>query len=157
MRGIPRKRQDELDRDLKQAAPQAGDDFVASLAERVAPTSKPRRSRAAFASAVVVVVVGSFASFGGLGYAAENVSSAATAAKGVVAKTSAQDQYGEDEVIGEQSSTPTNTQVAGATAEAPAQAKGTLPFTGLSLVGTLVIGAALVGVGIALRRREQQE
>ena len=154
MRGIPRKRSDELERDLKRAVPQAGEDFVASLASDVTPPQRPRRSRVAFASALTVIVVGSLASFGGIGYAAENVSSAATAAKNAVAKTtSAEDQYGETKAV--TSSTPSNTQVAGATAEAPAQS--TLPFTGLSLVGTLVIGAALVGVGIALRRREQKE
>jgi hypothetical protein len=33
---------------------------------------------------------------------------------------------------------------------------GTLPFTGISLVGTFVLSLALIGGGILLRRRESR-
>jgi len=33
---------------------------------------------------------------------------------------------------------------------------GTLPFTGLSLLGTAVVSIVLVGLGLALRRRERR-
>jgi hypothetical protein len=48
--------------------------------------------------------------------------------------------------------------VAGAVASAkPAVKAGTLPFTGFSLLGTVVVGLALVGFGLLLRRREARE
>jgi hypothetical protein len=67
---------------------------------------------------------------------------AALAASG----SSATDQYG--------SSGPVSDVLQG-TAAAPAHA--TLPFTGLSLIGAVAIGAGLVGLGIVLRRRTADE
>jgi hypothetical protein len=55
--------------------------------------------------------------------------------------SSATDQYGGSgpvsDVLAENAAAPTNT----------------LPFTGLSLIGAVALGAGLVGVGIVLRRR----
>jgi hypothetical protein len=45
------------------------------------------------------------------------------------------------------------TQVAGAAA---AESKA-LPFTGVSLLGTVLAGIALIGIGLVLRRRERSE
>ena len=88
----------------------------------------------AFAAAYVALVVGLFVALGGAAYAQESPSSAT-------------DQYG--------------TQVRGVTVTETAAAPQvieaqTLPFTGLSLLGIAVVGAALVALGFALRRREHK-
>jgi len=150
MRRSLTRRADQLDGELRAAAPKAGGEFVTSLAAEI-PAARARRSRTAFASAFAVLVVGSFASFGGVGYAAENAGNAVNAAKSVVvAKTSATDQYGTFEPV--KPATDPNVVVKGVSAKAPT--KSTLPFTGLSLIGTVGLGVALIAVGFALRRRE---
>jgi hypothetical protein len=146
---------DRIDKELRSAAPRAERDFVATLASEI-PAPRPRRSRTAFASAVAVIVLG-FAMFGGVGYAAEGAQNVAGAAKKAVTKTSATDQYANTNPVQPAETTettePPTVQVAGATEQAP---KSTLPFTGLSLLGTVGIGLALVAVGFALRRRERE-
>ena len=143
---------DRIDKELRSAAPRAERDFVATLASEI-PAPRPRRSRTAFASAVAVMVLG-FAVFGGVGYAAEGAQNVAGAAKKAVTKTSASDQYATTEPVQPaQTNEPPTVQVAGATEQAP---KSTLPFTGLSLLGTVGIGIALIAVGFALRRRERE-
>jgi hypothetical protein len=107
-----------------------------------------------------------FAAAGGLSYAASGAASTYSAVKQVVVtqelkvnvhKSSAAAQY-----PGEPSPPPTaeppargtagqNTGVAGvATAR-------TLPFTGISLLGTVMLGASLLAVGLLLRRRERRD
>ena len=144
---------DRIDKELRSAAPQAERDFVATLASEI-PAPRPRRSRTAFASAVAVIVLG-FAMFGGVGYAAEGAQNVAGAAKKAVTKTSASDQYATSDPVqpAEKTTEPPAVQVAGATEQAP---KGALPFTGLSLLGTVGIGIALIAVGFTLRRRERE-
>jgi hypothetical protein len=144
---------DILEVDLRAGAPQADEQFVSSLSSVVAGSTAPRaihrRSRRAFASALAVFVLGAGASFGGVGYAASGASDAATAVKNAV-KSSATDQYGEQPAVqppadkGDVGGVVTSSQ------------SGTLPFTGLSLLGTAALGFALVGAGIALRRRESR-
>ena len=152
MRKSLTRRADQLDGELRAAAPKAGGEFVTSLAAEI-PAARARRSRTAFASAVAVLVVGSFASFGGVGYAAENAGNAVNAAKSVVvAKTSATDQYGASKPVKPATVTDPKVVVKGVSAKAPT--KSTLPFTGLSLIGTVGLGVALIAVGFALRRRE---
>ena len=144
---------DRIEKELRTAAPRAEQDFVTSLAAEI-PAPRARRSRTAFASGVAVIVLGAFASFGGVGYAAEGASSAADAAKKAVTKTSASDQYGTSTPVKPaDTTTPPVVVVAGASTSAPS--KSTLPFTGLSLIGTVGIGLALFAVGLALRRRER--
>jgi hypothetical protein len=147
------------------------DEFVDSLSRRVAGESRPARtawSRVAFAGAVSTFVLGTFASFGGLGYAASGAAGSYHAVKKVVVnhslivsvhKSSAADQYSpppkpkqkaQVQVAGAQSGSG----VAGV--NAGVKSSQTLPFTGISLLGTLVLSLALIGVGIALRRRERQ-
>jgi hypothetical protein len=143
---------DRIDKELRSAAPRAERDFVATLASEI-PAPRPRRSRTAFASAVAVIVLG-FAMFGGVGYAAEGAQNVAGAAKKAVTKTSASDQYATSEPVQPAVTTePQTVAVAGATEQAP---KSTLPFTGLSLLGTVGIGIALIAVGFTLRRRERE-
>jgi hypothetical protein len=146
-----RDKSDHLDRELRDGAPRADGAFVASLVAEL-PARPRRRSRTAFASAIAVLVLGTFASFGGVGYAAEGAANAAHAAKQVVTKTSASDEYGVTKAVKPAELKPPTVAVAGVSTQAPT--KRTLPFTGLSLVGTVGLGVALFVVGFALRRRE---
>ena len=96
---------------------------------------KTRSSTVAFAAAYIVLVLGLFVALGGAAYAASLPSSAS-------------DQYG--------------TKVAGVKVSATvggttASAADALPNTGLSLVGVVAVGSALVAAGVALRRRERRK
>jgi len=145
---------DRLEGELRASAPRPDDEFVASLVTEI-PRQRRARSRSAFASAVTVMVLGSLASFGGIGYAAEGASKAAAAAEKTLGKTSASDQYSTKPAVKPASPKSQSAGVAGvASASTPAPARSTLPFTGLSLVGTVGLGLALLFVGFALRRRE---
>ncbi len=142
-----------LDGELRDEAPQADEAFVRSLAREIGVQHPAhRRSRLVFVAATTTMVLGSLASFGGVGYAAEGASVAKTT---IVSKKSAQGQYPAAKPIVK------GVAITKASKPKPPPAQtvtsGTLPFTGLSLVGTLALGGALVGVGIALRRRESRE
>jgi LPXTG-motif cell wall-anchored protein len=102
--------------------------------------SKTRSSTLVFALAYVVFVAGVFFALGGAAYAAdENPSSAS-------------DQYETDvrDVVVSGPSDPADT------GTAVADVAQTLPNTGLSLLATVVIGGALIALGVALRRREHR-
>jgi len=85
--------------------PELREEFVQSLAHRIEATGRSTRSyaasRLAFAAAITVLVLGTLASFGGLGYAASGTQDAVKAVKRVVApakptkvtRSAAQDQY----------------------------------------------------------------
>jgi hypothetical protein len=140
-------------------------EFVESLAERIdseQPVHRTAWSRLAFAGAASTLILGMFASFGGFGYAASGASSTYTVVKQAVVhhelkvhikSSAASSQYSQPP------SAPTQ-QVAGQT-----QAKGSslgavkssLPFTGLSLLVTVLVGFALLATGLILRRRERNE
>ena len=115
-----------------------------------------RWSRAAFVAAFVVLVVGSFASFGGLSYAASGgthalraVAHVATGHKVVVRSSSAANQYNTKptgQVLGVK-----KTKHHKAVLAAPVKS-GTLPFTGLSLLVTVLLSLALAAGGYLLRR-----
>lgn len=133
-------------------------------------TPRRRWSRVAFASSLTVLMLGSFASLGGLGYAASSAHSTAKAVKQTVAatkkakvakKSAANDQYGAKPTAKPKPkpkivATPPAQQSAGA-AGATAQSSETLPFTGISLAGTAVLGLALLALGFVLRRREKRQ
>ena len=113
-----------------------------------------RWSRAAFVAAFVVLVVGSFASFGGLSYAASGgthalrtVAHVATGRKVVVRSSSAASQYGG--VLGTKTAKKHTHHKA--VLAAPVKS-GTLPFTGVSLLVTVLLSLALSGGGFFLRR-----
>ena len=153
-----RIRRDRLGPELRAAAPRPGDEFVNALARDLA-IARParRRSRLAFASGFTVIMVGALASFGGVGYA----SSGAAAVKSVVVtkKTSAQGQYDQERAV-QPAPVVKGVAVTKTTKAKPkptVSSSGTLPFTGLSLIGTIALGGALVGVGIAIRRRESRD
>lgn len=162
-----------VERRLRDARPKASDGFVDGLASRVEASGPRQRawSRAAFVSALVVFMVGTFASFGGLGYASSGVISSVKVVKQVVvpvkhqirvrvAYTSAADQYSHVKTVVKTVTKPTvKAKVVGSktTIKPSASVAGkTLPFTGFSLVGTVALGFLLIGLGVFLRRRERQ-
>ena len=157
---------DAVERALQGARPVANDEFVAGLNEQVrATTRRPqshRASRLAFGAAMTVFMVGTFASFGGLGYAATNA--AATKAAPANSQSAAGAQYDEEKVptVGQSSAakptltppnSPATVSVAGEST-AP-KSTSTLPFTGLGLGATALLGSMLLVFGVLLRRREE--
>ena len=96
---------------------------------------RTRGSSVAFAAAYVALVLGLFLALGGAAYAQSS-------------PTSAGDQYGTKVVGVKVSAKPTGQ--AAATTES-------LPYTGLSLLGVVVVGGVLVVTGVALRRRERRK
>jgi hypothetical protein len=140
-------------------APEAPEALVSELTARVA-ASRPRR-RAVLASSLVIAL-GVFMTSVGVGVAAPNGSTAPTA------RTAAADQYDAGKPVVRPKPKPkpvqpdnNSSQVASVQTTQPSApqtqpASGTLPFTGLSLLGTVGLGAALVVTGVFLRRRESR-
>jgi len=157
---------------LRSLRAEAQPDLVQGITDRIqAQPTRVRRpwSRLAFAAAVSVFVLGSFASFGGLGYAAPGVGGTVAAVKQVVAlhplkvtvhKSSAMSQYPPAPTKPKNTfkpPAPPKPKAAAATTPPTTAASGqTLPFTGISLLGTLVASLILVSVGLVLRRRERR-
>ena len=153
-------------RGLRSEAPSEFVDEVASHVRASRPAAPRAWSRAAFASAIAVFMLGTFASFGAIGYAASGSSAAVHAVKRVVVThkvvkrvtSSAQDQYSKPEVVTDVKQNEGG--VAGETTKPSTSSVGTpsgsLPFTGKGLAGTTVFGLILIALGIMLRRREQQ-
>jgi hypothetical protein len=158
----------EVEAALRSQRVDADQSFVDGLSEHVlAQRSETRagRSRLAFAGAVSVFILGTFASFGGLSYAASGAAGTYHAVKQVavkhslivsVPKSSASAQYAPKpkphkiqppaKVAGTQ---------AGVAGVAGVSSGGTLPFTGVSLLATFVLSLGLIALGVALRRRER--
>jgi hypothetical protein len=153
-------------------------EFVEGLEARVARAQRRPRvsSRLAFAGAVMTLMLGTFASFGGLGYAASTAAHAVRTVKHVavgdtvvVHHSSADEQYpGTAPPPPPLKNTPptnnpssgtaagTNNVAAGGT-QGVAAASGSLPFTGLSLLVTVVVSLLMIATGLVLRRRERTD
>jgi hypothetical protein len=158
----------EVEAALRSQRVDADQSFVDGLSEHVlAQRSETRagRSRLAFAGAVSVFILGTFASFGGLSYAASGAAGTYHAVKQVavkhslivsVPKSSASAQYAPKPK-------PHNTQPpakvagtqTGVAGVAGVSSGGTLPFTGVSLLATFILSLGLIVLGVALRRRER--
>lgn len=166
---------DSLERDLRESRPQPSDELVSRLEERV-ERSRPGRawSRVAFAGAVTVLMLGTFSSFGGLSYAGSSAQGTVKVVKHIVVpvkvrqtvsvKTSATDQYGNvTSSVTKVTKTVVKPTVKSKTVTVPTTKPATvtqsetLPFTGFSLLGTLILSLALIALGIFLRRREARE
>jgi hypothetical protein len=156
---------DELEARLRNHRAEARDEFVDGVVNSISAsaTRRPRASsRLAFAAAISVFILGTFASFGGLSYAASGATGAYHAVKvksGHLAfhvhKSSAAAQYAPTPKVHKAKHSAAG--VAGVQAKLKqAKPAGTLPFTGLSLLSTAVLSLALIGLGVMLRRRERQ-
>lgn len=96
-----------------------------------------RRLRVVTASLLAVALLGLLASV-------------AVAASG----TSASDQYHHAKAI---KPAVVKSAVTSVQSTAATPSKGDLPFTGMSLLSAVVVGGALVGLGVALRRRNGRD
>jgi hypothetical protein len=143
--------------------------FVRELAGRIDAESAGRRqtawSRLAFAAAASTFILGMFASVGGFGYVASGASATYSVAKQVVVKHKVAVNVHRSSAAGEYPGTPNPPQknVAGASTQHSSGAVAgvatakTLPFTGISLLATVLVGAGLLALGLILRRRERRQ
>lgn len=143
------------------------DEFVRELSARVDADRARRRptawSRLAFAGAASTFILGMFATVGGFGYVASGATATYSAAKQVVVKhklaVTVHKSSASDEYPGTPSAPPqqnvAGTQSQGAAVAGVATAKA-LPFTGISLLTTVLLGASLLALGLILRRRERR-
>jgi hypothetical protein len=146
--------------------PRARAEFRSDLAEHVLasrPTGTVRPwSRVAFAGAVAALMLGTFASFGGIGYAASGAGHTYKTVKTLVVNqritvhnSAASAQYKPPPApINTGSVAGNSTQSGGVEA---ASAAGTLPFTGFSLLATVLVSLGLIATGLLLRRRERTD
>jgi hypothetical protein len=149
-----------LESRLRAERAKAPDALVETIVRSVTPerARSPRGARLSFAGAVAVLVVGSFASLGGVGYAASAGQVTVRAVKQIVVHhhvtvhhSSAIAQYVKPDIkLGKPKPA---SQTLGVTASLPAKVQGTLPFTGISLGITVAISLLLMGLGFGLRRR----
>jgi hypothetical protein len=152
---------DEL---LRLHRPSPSGDFVAAVARSLRP--RPRwavpSSRLVFVTALCVLLLGVFASFGAVSYAAHGISHSVASVKSAVAgprvvhHSPATDQYQTPPPVG---TPPPGGGVSGAGGGGggtqPA-AMGNLPFTGFPIIFTSALGFGLILIGLMLRRREQR-
>jgi hypothetical protein len=165
------ERNSRLEAALRRHRAEARADFVEGVERRLAE-DRPRTTRAysrpAFAAAISVLILGTFASFGGLSYAASGAAQTYGSVHKAVVKhklvvsvhtSSAAGQYPHSVLKPPVSAVKPVTHVTRVhhAAVAPqAVSAETLPFTGVSLLGTFVVSLGLIGAGIFLRRRERR-
>lgn len=168
-----RRRRSEVEAALRAERPRPREELVASVMESVTGAPAPRRtaSRAVFAAAFTIFVLGALVSFGGASYAAAGATHALRAVDRVTApshpktqqRTAASAQYSnptpkqpKQPVVGQTKGVVTKAVSKPKKPVSPVVTKGQLPFTGLSLATTSVLGFALIALGILLRRRERR-
>lgn len=161
-----RRPEAELEAQLRRHRAEASSAFVEEVSRKLVPDAAPARrawSRLAFASAVSVFILGTFASFGGLSYAASGATGTYDAVQQVVVKhkltvsvhtSSAAGQYPHSPVKKPAAVAPKKPRHA--VLAAHTVSGQTLPFTGISLLGTFVVSFVLIGAGVAMRRRERR-
>ncbi len=155
-----RRQARHLEEQLRSARPAPSDELVARIASRIGTDRAPRAwSRLAFAGALTTLLLGTFASFGGLGYAASGTTHAIGTLKTlavshkVTVRSASDDQYKPTpEAPKPHLRGVARAQSAGVAAAVQSRS---LPFTGFSLLGTVLAGIALLTLGIVLRRRER--
>jgi hypothetical protein len=151
---------------LRRQRAEAPAGFVDELSKKVAgsrPSSGRAWSRLAFASAVSVFILGTFASFGGLSYAASGATGTYTAVHQVVVKHKLKVSVHTSSATGQYPHSPTKKPAVlhvkkahHAVLGTQAVSANTLPFTGVSLLATFLVSLALIGTGVVLRRRERR-
>jgi len=165
------ERDSRLEAALRRHRAEARADFVDGV-ERRLEGDRPRTTRAysrlAFAAAISAFILGTFASFGGLSYAASGAAQTYDGVQKVVVKhklavsvhtSSAAGQYPHSVLKPPASAVKPVTHVTKVdhAAVAPQTVSAeTLPFTGVSLLGTFFVSLGLIGAGIFLRRRERR-
>ncbi len=143
------------------------EEFLQGLVDQVGaerPVHRTAWSRLAFAGAASTMILGMFASFGGLGYAASGASATYSVVKKAVVQHKLTVDVRKSSAAGQYDTTPTppannvagESAVKGTAAGAVAGAQ-TLPFTGVSLLVTVLIGFGLLATGLILRRRERSD
>jgi hypothetical protein len=144
------------------------DEFVRELTARVEGARRPTPwSRVAFAAAASTFILGMFATVGGFAYVASGATATYSVAKQVVVKHKLSVSVHESAASKQYPGTPNppnpphnnvagtqNQQAAGVAGVASAKS---LPFTGISLLGTVLLGVALLTLGLIMRRRERRE
>jgi hypothetical protein len=157
----------DLEAELRMARPRTRAEFRSDLAEHIlasrpTPTVRPW-SRVAFAGAVAALMLGTFASFGGIGYAASGAGNTYKTVKTLVIKqrvtvhhSAASAQYQPPPPKIKDTGSAAGNEAASGGVEAAAAA-GTLPFTGFSLLATVLVSLGLIATGVVLRRRERSD
>jgi hypothetical protein len=153
-----------LEARLRTARPEADEELVRNIVGSLEPRREPRAwSRVAFAGAFTTLLVGMFASFGGISYAASGATTAvhtltkiAKAQKVVIHHSAAANQYAPGDE-GQQAPEETQGTQGAQGAQGVEAASGTLPFTGISLLVTVLLGLTMVSTGLVLRRRERRK
>jgi hypothetical protein len=160
-----------LERRLRRARPEPSEQLVASIEGRLRPVRAHRGSRMAFAAAFATFVLGAIVSAGGVSYAATATSHSIHTVKVIVTHhavvvhhSSAHSQYDTAKPVPKPTAKPpakstkpkTTPKTTGGVAGAVTGTKtpSSLPFTGLSLLSTAVLGLSLLTLGLFLRRRE---
>jgi hypothetical protein len=152
----------DVERLLEAHRPLPRTDFVHELARGLG-RSEARHplawSRVAFVTALSVLMLGVFASFGGVSYAAGRVDSGVEAVKNALGGSDGSLRVSQSSPASDQYGSPPPVQTGGGVlgsgggASQPSPS-GSLPFTGFPLIFTMAIGIGLMLVGILLRRRE---
>ena len=155
------KREEPLERELRTSfEPSAGlEEAIGERIRQSAPRVRyARASHRLYLTALAVFMLGTFASFGGVGIAAQGAQQTVSAVahitvsqKPVVHRTTAAfDEYGTAVVK------PAKHHAAAAatapTVLATTKTQSTLPFTGLSLLATVLLSMVFLGAGLVLRR-----
>jgi hypothetical protein len=155
----------EVDELLRLHRPSPSPGFTTAVARSLRP-SRPRgavpSSRLVFVMALCVLVLGVFASFGGVSYAAHGISHSVASVKAavggprVVHHSPATDQYHTPPPVGIPGGGGVSGAGGGGGGGTQPAAMGNLPFTGFPVIFTTAIGFGLILIGLMLRRREQR-
>jgi hypothetical protein len=158
------KREEPLERELRGSF-EPSESFEQAVEARVrasAPRLRyARASQRLYVTALVVFMLGTFASFGGVSLAAEGAHQTVSAVAHVTVSqkpvvhrtTAASDEYGTVAVkpLVKVKAKP-KSHAAVSPVLATTKKQGTLPFTGISLLGTAVLSLMFLGAGLLLRR-----
>jgi hypothetical protein len=160
------KREEPLERELRTSfEPSAGlEEAIGDRVRESAPRVRyARASHRLYLTALAVFMLGTFASFGGVGIAAQGAQQTVSAVahitvsqKPVVHRTTAaSDEYGT--VVVKPAKVVKHKAKHHAAATSPTvlavtKTQSTLPFTGISLLATVLLSMVFLGAGLVLRR-----